>query len=245
MTRLADEPVDSLALRCERLGEGRVDGEEAAALSRAELARAEGTSGGPGREPLVEATCRRAVTTLLLRALPGEEPRQQLGRLWAGEVLRWCRWLCGRRLDPQDIAHDVLLTFMARAEQIRDPAAAEAWLRRATLRAVRAEGRRAWLRRRAPMPAEQADPTPGPEEALARAGRLALVRAVLDEQRQAHREVLVLHYMEGLSRAELARQLDLPEGSLGRLLTQARADFERRARRRGLDPSLPEPQRRS
>ncbi len=226
-----DAPLDSLALRCARLGEGEVDGAAAAARARQALTR-----GGD-----VESACRRAVTALLVERAQAEpadpRPRRQLGRVWLPQVLRWCRWLCGHRLDPQDLAHDVLVTLMTDAHRIRDPDAAEGWLRRITHRRVRAATRRAWFRLRAPdEPAEQVEPAPDASLALDRHRRLARVRAVLDELPLADRELLVLHYMEGLSRAEIGRQLGMAEGTLNRRMTRARRRFEDAARRRGLAP---------
>jgi RNA polymerase sigma-70 factor (ECF subfamily) len=166
--------------------------------------------------------------------------------LWAVEVLRWCRWLAGPALDPDDLAQDVLVCALERIGQVREPALFRHWLHGLCWRRVLGETRRAWFRRRDPAPPrdDAADSTE-PTAEVARARQARQVQAVLDALLPEHRRLLGLHYVEEFSRAEIASLTGLPPGTLNRRLTEARRAFEACAIAHGLatDASVPDPPR--
>jgi len=127
------------------------------------------------------------------------------------------------------VAQDVILAFFHGHRSIRDPSKIRAWLAGVTWRTIRAHQRRRFLRVFLPSP------SPSPDAGLHRTEAEARVRQVLDGLSPRDRHLLLLRYVDDLDRAEMARVLDIPEGTLGRWLTAARARFEVRARRLGLD----------
>ncbi len=228
--------LDALRRCCSRYGGELADADLAAERARGILAQR-----SDDRSWAARRACRTAVSALLVelaRSADGRaaQARARLTRIWAPDVLRWCRWLCNPRLEADDIAQDVLLVMAAELGALRDPRSFEAWLRNIAWRRVRDEQRRAWLRLRLPMPTrEPRARQDGPLRSLALSERARLVRRILHQMSLERRQLLWLAYVEGLRRAEICAQLGLSLGSLNRKMTRARADFERRARRLGLE----------
>ncbi|MFH1467758.1 MAG: sigma-70 family RNA polymerase sigma factor [Pseudomonadota bacterium] len=166
---------------------------------------------------------------------------ETLVSLWAGEVLRWCRWQSGPALDPEDIAQDVLVCALQRIGRVREPALFRRWLHGLTWRRVLGQARLIWFRRRDPAPPVETmlradtDPVAGiRRDEQARQVHAALARLPLE-----HRRLLWLHYVEELSRAEICALTDMPAGTLNRRLTEARRAFEAQASALGLADSPP------
>ena len=126
-------------------------------------------------------------------------------------------------------AEDALQEAYARAslhwQRIRSYQAPDAWVRRVALNlassaARNARRRAAALLRLAPPPG----PGPGPELSAASVDLAAGLRTLPMGQRQ----VIVLHYLIGLSVEEIARQLRLPSGTVKSRLTRGRKSLARR-----------------
>jgi DNA-directed RNA polymerase specialized sigma24 family protein len=100
-----------------------------------------------------------------------------------------------------DIAQDVAITAVRRAESLRDPAALDAWLHRIAVRAALREARRSGRRRAAERAGH--DPPAAPSEAPPAAGSLALLDGLPARQRAS----LTLRYVHDLTDAEIARAL--------------------------------------
>lgn len=184
----------------------------------------------------LDVTSERLVILCQTTSVHRSRAAEHLVALWAAEVLRWCRWLAGPALDPEDLAQDVLVCALERIDQVREPALFRRWLHGLCWRRVLGESRRAWFRRRDPAPPEDdiADDGGDPAARIARARRGAQVRSVLDGLVLEHRHLLWLHYVEEFSRAEIASLTGLPPGTLNRRLTEARRAFEARAETLGL-----------
>lgn len=182
-----------------------------------------------------------ASAALVMAARPGAAPgdaaaRDRLIALWQDDVSRWCQVLGGPGVSAEDAAHDALLVACTRLGKLVDPLAFRAWLWAVTWRTVRRHRRRAWLRRWVPGgPPERPDPRGDAGERYERAERAARVMQALDRLPPDQRELLWLAYAEGMTRAELCRQLELGPGVLSRRLTRARAAFEAVARELGLE----------
>ncbi len=156
--------------------------------------------------------------------------------LWQHHVLRWCRFHCTAGDVAEDAAHDVLIAVLTTVRGLRDPTVFRAWLWGVTWRTTRARGRKPWFSRWVfGLSEDRADQHD--LEALVVAGERDRATALLlGELPTEDRELLWLHYGEGLSRREICAIKDMPEGTLNRKLTAARRSFEKRARRRGLMP---------
>jgi RNA polymerase sigma factor (sigma-70 family) len=133
--------------------------------------------------------------------------------------------VCGAiALDAGDDAvQETLIVILRRISTLREPQALNGWARRiATREAVRVA--RARLAVVDDVTLEWASPT-------AELGDLETavdVRAVLADLQPEQRAVLVLRDLEGLGEAEVARILDVPEGTVNSRLHRSRAAFGRR-----------------
>ena len=175
--------------------------------------------------------------------VPFPKPAEAIGRdrlaaTWLPVVLEWCRRLGGPRVDAEDAAHDVMLTLLARHDQLRDPAALRAFVFGITRRTLAAHGRRAWVRRW--VGALSFEPVSERADAFDHvhdrelAGRVAEALEALSVD---HRELIVLVEVEGRSLQEAAELLDVPLGTVKSRLSRARVAFAAAALAAGLEGS--------
>jgi len=142
--------------------------------------------------------------------------------------------------DPhlaQDVLHSALASVLPRWGSLRDPRAADAYVRRAMVNHHHSWYRRPQQRLEEPVAVlpERAAVATGPGESVATAdqGRLLweLVLALPRQQRAA----VVLRYYEGLSEADTARALGIGVGSVKSNTSRGLAALRRRAALAGLD----------
>ncbi|MEV6629325.1 sigma-70 family RNA polymerase sigma factor [Actinoplanes sp. NPDC051470] len=129
--------------------------------------------------------------------------------------------ILGAGPDAEDAVQDAALIAVGRLGDLRDPAAAGAWLRgivRNTSRALR--------RRDRCVPTDlpdRAGPGPGPEELLDRLALRDWVWRALDELSPPLRLVTMLRYFTGFDDYEtIAQACDVPVGTVRSRLSQAR-----------------------
>ena len=141
-----------------------------------------------------------------------------------------CRRVLGNAADAEDAFQATFLVLVRKAATVRPRAMVGNWLYGVACRTAR-DARRAAASRRA-KEAAVVPRTPPPE-----ADRADL-RAALDEELERlpakSRAVLVLSDLEGRTRAEVARQLGWPEGTVASRLGRARATLAGRLARHGL-----------
>lgn len=149
-------------------------------------------------------------------------------------VLGWCHRLGGRGVDPEEAAHDILLTVIKRADD-RDaavPIDVFAW--GVTRRVLANHRRRAWWRRWLGAPADL--PDDGPLLDVDRRDTARRVAALLEQLPDLHREVLVLCDIEERTSAEVAVLLGIPDATVRSRLRLARERFRALAPRFHLTP---------
>jgi RNA polymerase sigma factor (sigma-70 family) len=145
--------------------------------------------------------------------------------------------VCSRVLRDEHAAHDAFqATFMVlarKAASLQKPESLSAWLygvaTRTALKAKAQEARRRAIERRAAVAEAVADSdAQGSHE----------VRPVLEEAVNAlpekYRVSFVLHYLEGLTVAEVARRLNCPQGTIAARLARAKEKLRSRLTRKGL-----------
>jgi RNA polymerase sigma factor (sigma-70 family) len=122
------------------------------------------------------------------------------------ELLRLAVVMLGSREAAEDAVQEAFVSLHRHRGTLRDPSAAEAYLRSAVL-----NGCRSWIRRqvtrRAPRPESPEDTTLGRAETGA---LVALMRTLPRRQR----EVLACRFVLEMSVAETAQLLDISEGSV-------------------------------
>lgn len=161
-------------------------------------------------------------------------------------AMRLCQ---GREADAEDLLQDTALKAFQAFDQLRDPAAAKAWLftilTRTHLNHVRTQRRRAELLEGdlTDVAFEQAladwVPLPTPEAEFAQTQLRERVVEAIDALDPTLREVVWLVDVEGFHQREVARMLEVPEGTVASRLFRAR-----RALRQPLDAVRVTPQRR-
>ncbi|MCB9777540.1 MAG: sigma-70 family RNA polymerase sigma factor [Alphaproteobacteria bacterium] len=169
-------------------------------------------------------------------AVPTEGQADAAVAAWARTVLRWCHTLCDARVHPEDACQEVLILLFERPPAAVDDDEVRRWLWGVTWRVVKAQQRRAWVRRWLPGASEPdhwLDQLPGRDGPT---DQDRAVKQVLDRLPLDQRRLLWLAYVEGATRSELAEHLGLPEGTVNRRLTAARAAFDAAARAAGLAP---------
>ena len=180
-----------------------------------------------------------ATSELVRRCRAGDERAfEELAQLLVPRVYRLaCRSL-GDRTLAEDVAQEALIRIYRRLPGLTEADAFDGWLYRITLNLIHDQFRRLGRERAALVGmGELRQLTSQPVEGLSKTEReelratLAEAIAALDE---GHREVFVLKEIEGLPHAEIARVLELPEGTVWSRLAYARKMLRERLRRRGV-----------
>lgn len=155
-------------------------------------------------------------------------------RLLQRTVFNFSMKLCGHREDAEDTMQDVLLKTVTHAPSVDDPRALAVWL-------YTVARNRCWMSRRrskfAPkqmlalddlmpdateMQSLTTDPQHAPDSQLAKASDTERVRVAILRIPPPYRLILVLHDMEELDTAEVAKVTGLREGTVRVRLHRAR-----------------------
>ena len=163
---------------------------------------------------------------LAIRAAVGGDDaafeRIMAGRL--GRTFRVALAILGAEADARDATQDAWLQAWRQLGTLKDPDRFDAWLDRIVVNACRMTVRRKRVRE-IPMPTDF-DRASTLDGADSLAERDALERA-FDRLTIDHRTVLVLHYVEERSVAEIADVLQIPVGTVKSRLYAARSQLER------------------
>jgi len=141
-------------------------------------------------------------------------------------VYRYAFRLCGCSADAEDLAQQTFLVAHQKLQQLRDAAAARAWL----LAVVRSCFLKS-VRKPRPTPAADigllADEAAGGEGVVDAIDREELA-AALDELPEEFRLALLMFYFEDLSYQQIAEQLQVPIGTVMSRLSRAKEHLRRR-----------------
>jgi RNA polymerase sigma factor (sigma-70 family) len=148
---------------------------------------------------------------------------------------------CRRVLAPdrhaaEDACQAAFVALAVRAGRVRDRGSLAAWLHRVAVRA--ALDLRAARRRTSPLPADSADPAPGPDRAAADREVGSLLDAGVNRLPERLRVAFVLCELEGRSNAEAAAALGCPVGTVESRLVRARRRLRGWLSTRGVAPAV-------
>ena len=138
---------------------------------------------------------------------------------------------CGDPALAEDVAQDAFVTAWRDLDRLHDADRVGSWVA-GIARNLASNAARARARRRGDAPVPEPLPVPTPEdEALGREDRELLQRALADVP-AAHREVLVLYYLEGESIAHIAASLGVREDLVKQRLSRGRRALRETVARR-------------
>jgi RNA polymerase sigma-70 factor, ECF subfamily len=167
---------------------------------------------------------------LAMRASGGDVGAfRQLVREHSGLVYRVALRILGVQ-DAQDASQEAWVRAWRNIENFRGDSAFSTWLYRITVNTCLSVRRKESRRREREYSGDELPflPEPGggdadPEAAALNTQQREELLAALDHVRAEHRAALVLRHMEGLSYAEIARILDVPDGTAKGWVSRGRA----------------------
>jgi RNA polymerase sigma-70 factor (ECF subfamily) len=134
-----------------------------------------------------------------------------------------------QRQDAEDVAQEAFVRAHREFGRLRDRERFRSWLVRTTWR-LAIDRWRSDRRRRTREEGADPPPTPSAEQIAVESERAALLWRAIDELPEKMRAVVVLSCIEGHDVAEVARLLDIPEGTVKSRLYMARKDLAGRLR---------------
>lgn len=156
--------------------------------------------------------------------------RRAAGRL-VERYLRACRAVAlavtGDEADADDVCQEALVLAMARIADCRDPSRFGGWLLQIVRNRARNLGRAPAVRRAVPLDDRQPSREPSPAAAVERLELRERLLAALAQIPEQHREVVLLHDLEGWKHREIGERLGLPEGTVRSHLHHARRRLRR------------------
>jgi RNA polymerase sigma-70 factor (ECF subfamily) len=148
-----------------------------------------------------------------------------LVRTHHAELYRYAYRLTGSVQDAEDLTQQVFLIAQARGDQLRDASHAGSWLftilRNTFLKTTR---------RKTPLPAGSLaiDLEGVPDKVTSDDIDREQLQAALDELPDEFRIVVLMFYFEGCSYREIAKRLDIADGTVMSRLSRAKSHLRRR-----------------
>lgn len=148
---------------------------------------------------------------------------EQLYGQYADDVLRVSYFYLGDRQQAEDVTQDVFVRLLTHGPEL-EPGREKAWLLKVALNRCRDLWRAAWMKRVVlGSPAMELTPAPDQmDERLERQELMAAIRRLPAD----FRDVILLHYYQGLGIAEIAELLKVPEGTISSRLSRGRKKLE-------------------
>ena len=145
--------------------------------------------------------------------------------------LRACRAVAlavtGDEADAEDVCQEALVVAVERIGECREPARFGGWLLQIVRNRARNLIRSPSARRTVPLDEREPSPGPSPATELERQELRQRLLAALAEIPERHREVILLHDLEGWKHREIGERLGLPEGTVRSHLHHARRRLRR------------------
>jgi RNA polymerase sigma factor (sigma-70 family) len=156
---------------------------------------------------------------LIRRAQRGDtHAYEELVNAYQGIAFRTAYVIARNASDAEDAAQDGFVKAWRALGRFREGAPFRPWLLRIVANEAsnrrRSAGRRASLALRAATQATSGDAAPSPEAALLSSEQRAVLLAAVDELPEEQRDVVALRYFLGLSEAEVAEALGIPQGTV-------------------------------
>lgn len=142
---------------------------------------------------------------------------------YATDVLRVCYFYLSDREKAEDVCQDVFVRLMT-THPLLQPGREKSWLLKVALNRCRDLWRGAWLKR-VILGWPTFELIPAPDEFSRRDDQQAMMAAI-NQLPATFKEVILLHYYQGMNIAEIAQMLELPEGTISSRLSRGRKKLE-------------------
>ena len=142
---------------------------------------------------------------------------------YATDVLRVCYFYLSDREKAEDVCQDVFVRLMT-THPLLQPGREKSWLLKVALNRCRDLWRGAWLKR-VILGGPTFELIPAPDEFSRRDDQQAMMAAI-NQLPATFKEVILLHYYQGMKIAEIAQMLELPEGTISSRLRRGRKKLE-------------------
>jgi RNA polymerase sigma factor (sigma-70 family) len=169
------------------------------------------------------------VDELIVRCQAGEPAAfRELFRAHRSDVARLVHRMLGATSDLEDVIQEVFLQVHRSIKDFRGQSRFTTWLYRVTVNVVlmhRRAGRSRPVFVEAPPALAPSDKSPLPDEQVARRARMRAFQRLLDRLSEKKRAVFVLHELEGLAPAEIAKIVEAPVLTVRTRLFYARREL--------------------
>ena len=142
---------------------------------------------------------------------------------YATDVLRVCYFYLSDREKAEAVCQDVFVRLMT-THPLLQPGREKSWLLKVALNRCRDLWRGAWLKR-VILGGPTFELIPAPDEFSRRDDQQAMMAAI-NQLPATFKEVILLHYYQGMNIAEIAQMLELPEGTISSRLSRGRKKLE-------------------
>lgn len=142
---------------------------------------------------------------------------------YATDVLRVCYFYLSDREKAEDVCQDVFVRLMT-THPLLQPGREKSWLLKVALNRCRDLWRGAWLKR-VILGGPTFELIPAPDEFSRRDDQQAMMAAI-NQLPATFKEVILLHYYQGMNIAEIAQMLERPEGTISSRLSRGRKKLE-------------------
>lgn len=142
---------------------------------------------------------------------------------YATDVLRVCYFYLSDREKAEDVCQDVFVRLMT-THPVLQPGREKSWLLKVALNRCRDLWRGTWLKR-VILGGPTFELIPAPDEFSRRDDQQAMMAAI-NQLPATFKEVILLHYYQGMNIAEIAQMLELPEGTISSRLSRGRKKLE-------------------
>jgi RNA polymerase sigma factor (sigma-70 family) len=187
------------------------------------------SSGQPIARPAIRLQAVPTIDELVVRCQAGEPAAfRELFRAHRADVARLVHRMLGPTSDLDDVIQEVFLQVHKSIKDFRGQSRLSTWLYRVTVNVVLMHRRSARSR---PVFVEQpethapSDGNPLPDEQVARRARIRAFNRLLERLSEKKRIVFVLHELEGMAPAEIARIVEAPVLTVRTRLFYARREL--------------------
>ena len=152
-----------------------------------------------------------------------EQLFEELYEKYAKDVLRVSYFYLGDRQQAEDVTQDVFVRLLTHTPELV-PGREKAWLLKVALNRCRDLWRAAWVKR-VVLGSPAMELTPAPDQLEDRLERQELLQAI-QRLPADFKDVILLHYYQGLGIAEISQMLNVPEGTISSRLSRGRKKLE-------------------